>query len=188
VIRALVLSHEVAELANSRARLARLTLAAHQEHALRVATLARTIAGGGALADDAFLAGVLHDVGELVLAAQRPEWLTQAATLAGARRIPLHEAEAELFGVSHAEVGAYLVGLWGLPFRIVEAVAHHHVPSRAGPSRAGPSGVLDTIAAVHVAAALVAEVEGAAAPLDQSYVESLGITTHLARWRAAGAA
>jgi HD-like signal output (HDOD) protein len=192
VIRALVLSHEIAELAGARPLPAGFSLAAHQEHALRVASLARTIAGGGAAADDAFLAGVLHDVGELLLASQRPAWLSEAAALADAGRVPLHEAETALFGVSHAEVGAYLVGLWGLPFRIVEAVARHHAPPRGG--RAGGETVgVGAVAAVHIADALVSQaVPGGAAVAggvpaapDQAYLDALGVADRLGSWRAA---
>jgi HD-like signal output (HDOD) protein len=187
VIRALVLSHEIAGIASARPLPTEFSLAAHQEHAMRVAGLARRIAGGGGAADDAFLAAVLHDVGELLLATQRPDWLRESAALARDRGLPLHLAEAELFGASHAEVGAYLVGLWGLPSRIVEAVAYHHVPARGG-----SGGVLDVTAAVHIADALVTEVApatvgvtgGVPAELDRAYVESLDVAERLAAWRA----
>ena len=60
-------------------------------------------------------------------------------------------AEREIFGVTHAEVGAYLLGLWGIPFPIVEAVAFHHRPNEVAPeSRA-------LVAAVHIASGLVEE-------------------------------
>jgi HD-like signal output (HDOD) protein/ActR/RegA family two-component response regulator len=192
VIRALVLSHEAAALACAPAVAPRFSLATHQAHAVRVAGLARTIVGGSAAADDAFLAGVLHDIGELVLAAQRPEWLEEATALADMRRIPLHEAEVTLFGVSHAEVGAYLVGRWGLPLRIVEAVAHHHMPPGGGQG----DGAVDVVAAVYLAGALVSEVApptatrsgGTAAGLDAACVDSLGVARRLDDWRAAARA
>ena len=189
VIRSLVLSHEIAETLGGRALPAGFSLDTHQTHALDVARLARKIAGGGAVADDAFLAGVLHDVGELLLATRRPEWLREAAAHAASHGVPLHEAEAALFGTSHAEVGAYLVGLWGLPFRIVEAVACHHTPARVG-----PRGAVDAVAAVHIADALVSEgarggvAEAPSPELDLTYARSLGVTERLDEWRAAAAA
>jgi len=60
-------------------------------------------------------------------------------------------AEREIFGVTHAEVGAYLLGLWGIPFPIVEAVAFHHRPNDVAPeSRA-------LVGAIHIASGLVDE-------------------------------
>jgi HD-like signal output (HDOD) protein len=131
---------------------------------------------------------VLHDVGELLLAAQRPAWLAEAAALANVRHIPLDDAETELFGVSHAEIGAYLVGLWGLPFRIVEAVAQHHAPTRGG-----CPGSVNVVAAVHIADALVSQgaagrgavPAGVPAALDQAFLGALGVAERLDGWRAA---
>lgn len=79
-------------------------------------------------ADDAVLVGLLHDIGYWVLVQECPRELEQAAALARRDNLPVHEAETQLIGASHAELGAYLLGLWGLPFNIVEAVAYHHAP------------------------------------------------------------
>jgi putative nucleotidyltransferase with HDIG domain len=97
-----------------------------QNHAHAVAAAASALAAKTGLADDALLAGLLHDIGYWVLAQECPRDLSQAATLAMGRGIPLHEAETEVLGASHAEIGAYLLGIWGLPHSVVEAVAHHH--------------------------------------------------------------
>lgn len=104
------------------------------EMQLRAFTTAR-IAGGcmpdRLQADAAYMAGLVCDIGELVLAATLPDQLTQAWNLADADAAKTRlEAEREVFGVSHAEVGACLLGLWGLPFRVVEAVALHHTPEQ----------------------------------------------------------
>jgi HD-like signal output (HDOD) protein len=88
-------------------------------------------------ASAAYLAGLLCDVGQLVLASAAPErlYVTQAeAAKAGS---PAHVAEASTWGATHAEIGAYLLGLWGLPFQIVEAVANHHAPARHTDGRVG---------------------------------------------------
>ena len=87
---------------------------------------------------------------------------------------PFHEVERELLGVTHAEVGAYLLGVWGLPFTIVEAVAYHHTPGLV------TDGERDVLAAVHVADALIdfacAEESGRPTTdlLDVNFVESIG--------------
>jgi HD-like signal output (HDOD) protein len=83
-------------------------------------------------AADAALAARLHDIGYWVLAQECPRELRRAVEFARAHELPLHEAEREVLGASHAEIGAYLLGLWGLPSPVVEAIAEHHRPERAG--------------------------------------------------------
>jgi len=79
--------------------------------------------------DDALMAGLLHDAGKLVLAANFPREYVDIATLAEKESLTVGEAEGMVLkGTSHAEIGAYLMGLWGLPRSIVEAVAFHHRP------------------------------------------------------------
>ena len=75
------------------------------------------------MAEDAFLAGVLHDTGKLVLAGNFPEEYAEAAKQAADNDITLWQAEQEMFGATHAEMGAYLVGLWGIADPIVETLA-----------------------------------------------------------------
>jgi HD-like signal output (HDOD) protein len=77
------------------------------------------------------MTGLVCDIGELVLAATLPEQLQAAWQHAAERSLPRTDAERKVLGATHAEVGACLLGLWGLPFTIVEAVAAHH-PSESG--------------------------------------------------------
>jgi len=83
--------------------------------------------------------------GKLVLASALPELYQHALQLASDELIPQWQAEANVFGVSHAEIGAYLSGPLGLPPSIVEAVAWHHQPRRHEPPALG------VLAAVHIA-------------------------------------
>jgi HD-like signal output (HDOD) protein len=101
------------------------------------------------MADDAFMAGLLHDIGKLVLALELPHAFGDALRHSREEGMPLVEAEKQEYGVTHAEVGAYLLGLWGLPYPIVEAVANHHEPRRV------PQRGLDVLAAVHIADELI---------------------------------
>lgn len=78
------------------------------------------------LRDSAFTAALLSDIGQLVLACASPEGLARALASAHADQRPLHEVENELWGFDHARVGAYLLGLWGLPAAVVHAVGRHH--------------------------------------------------------------
>ena len=101
-----------------------------QAKALQLAAAARALASGSAFADEAMLAGLLHNIGYRVLTKECPEELLCASRLASERGIPMHVAEREIMGASYAEIGAYLLGLWGLPHAVVEAVAFQHEPQR----------------------------------------------------------
>lgn len=101
-----------------------------QRHGQAVAAATGALTAGTPIADDALLAGLLHDIGYWVLAQECPQDLSAAVQLAAQEGIPLHAAENRVFGASHAEIGAYLLGIWGLPYAVVEAVAHHHQPQR----------------------------------------------------------
>jgi HD-like signal output (HDOD) protein len=100
-----------------------------QNHAQYAAAACKALAVGRASPDDAWLAGLLHDIGYWVLIQESPTELAQALALSRRERRPLLECEREMTGATHAEIGAYLLGLWGLPYSIVEAVALHHAPS-----------------------------------------------------------
>jgi len=99
-------------------------------HVQAVAAATTALTQKGPLANDAMLAGLLHDIGYWVLAQECPADLSAAVKLAISSNIPLYIAETEIIGASHAEIGAYLLGIWGLPYPVVEAVAHHHQPGR----------------------------------------------------------
>ncbi len=87
--------------------------------------------------DDAYIAGILHDIGKVVLF-QVPDYYEKILTIMGEEELSFIEAEKKLFKTTHAEVGAYLLGLWGLPEQIVEAVAFHNRPSEAKPLTINP--------------------------------------------------
>lgn len=97
------------------------------------------------VADQCVLAGLLHDLGQLVLAAGVPEVYGRVLEHARFHQITVWEAEQAEFGTTHAEVGGYLLGLWGLPNPVVEAVAFHHHPAAAASAKFSP------VIAVHVA-------------------------------------
>jgi HD-like signal output (HDOD) protein len=80
-----------------------------------------------------------------------PDEFCAAHSMAAGRGCKVFEAEEELLGTSHAEIGAYLLGLWGLPNLAVEAIAHHHRPTRV------PHSGFDCAAAVYVANLLAGE-------------------------------
>ena len=137
--------------------------------------------GSPAQAGQAWLAGFLHDVGLLVLAQNVSAWFSEALATAVAEPLPLDEVERGATGETHAEVGAYLMALWGLPEAIVDTIAFHHRP------RLAPSPDFLTLAAVHVASAIdsARQCVTAAPPdfLDQEFVANHGLTGRLDDWR-----
>ena len=93
-------------------------------HAVETSRLARHLSIDKPWAEDAFAAGLLLEVGQLVLATCRPDAFTHLASWAQGDE-PLSPIETATFGVDHAGAGAYLLALWGLPFPVVEAVSAH---------------------------------------------------------------
>lgn len=134
-IRNLVLSVEVFSAWKSNPSLPDFAPERLQARAQRVSAAAWALTQGTALADDALLAGLLHKIGYWVLLQECPKEIARAVEMARTQSIPLPVAERELIGASHAEVGAYLLGLWGLPHAVVEAVAFQHVPGRVAHSQ-----------------------------------------------------
>ncbi|MFN8058634.1 MAG: response regulator [Vicinamibacterales bacterium] len=132
-----------------------------QAHSLATALLARHLAPDPAVAEEAFAGGLLHDIGRLVLALSMSDRFAAAVARAEAEGCSLNHVEHEAFGVTHTAVGAYLLGVWGLPPAVVECAAHHHAPAGASP------GYADLASAVHVADRLAHHVlaapDGAAA-------------------------
>jgi HD-like signal output (HDOD) protein/ActR/RegA family two-component response regulator len=120
-----------------------------QMHAQRMAAACRCVAASKAALDDAWLTGLLHDIGYWVLAQECPQQLGAAVELSLKQARPLFECERETMGATHAEIGAYLLGLWGLPWPVVEAVAWHHAP------QAVPSQRYDLVGTLAVAHSLL---------------------------------
>lgn len=134
----------------------------------------------------AFTAGMLHDLGKLLLAANVPDGFKEALTKAKEQNLPLWDAETGVFGAAHGELGACLLGIWGLPMPIVEAVALHHFPIRFMSKGFCP------LTAVHVANVIEHEItsgkpaDGSApviAQVDQNYLTELGLAEQMDNWR-----
>lgn len=150
-------------------------------HALAVGRLASTMFSEKRDKEDAFLAGVLHDVGVLALADSRPAHVAKAMAYASDNGTSFEAAEVEIFGFTHAEVGAYLLGIWGLPYAVIEATAHHHHPARV------PTKRFCILAGVHISDCLLREVRRDSrfqgTELDLRWLENLASEEQLALWR-----
>jgi len=109
-----------------------LSLDVIKSHSLQIASAARNIARtedvDECMIDQAFLAGLLLDMGSLILAANLPEQYIKARELQTTCGISIWAAEKEITGTTHAEIGAYTLGLWGIDNDVVAAVAYHHCP------------------------------------------------------------
>ncbi len=82
--------------------------------------------------DNAILAGMVHDIGKLIFCTYFAQDYFPTMALARSAKMSLHQAERQIFGVSHAELGAYLLGLWGFNEEIIIAVGFHHEPGVYG--------------------------------------------------------
>jgi HD-like signal output (HDOD) protein len=120
-----------------------------QKRAVSVARLAKRLCPDPKLADLAFTAGLLHNLGMMLFALKVPERAKRIVSVAAETGKPWHLVETEE-GQGHAALGAYLLGAWGLPLELVEAVAYQHCPSNA-PQRCP----LEPLATIHVATTLV---------------------------------
>ncbi len=152
-----------------------------QSRALMCARVAKALLPDKRQAEAAATAGLLHHVGSLALATRLPAETREVHALAERAQIPLHEAERARLGTTHAEIGAYLLGLWGLPHDVIEGVAGHHAPWEA-------HRALDVCGAVHIADAVVnslfldpheARLHGDSAPPE--LLSQFGVVAKLAR-------
>jgi len=158
------------------------------DHSLAVSVYAKTIIKNEnpdqGLINNSMMAGLLHDLGKLILATNFEKSYRQVlAEAQGTGKNPL-DLEYEAFGTSHAEIGAYLMGLWRLENSIIEAIAFHHLPARSMSQNIG------LLAAVHVGDALdyearISSGENTQLQCDTEYLNKLEITRRIPQWRQA---
>jgi HD-like signal output (HDOD) protein len=149
-------------------------------HSIATGVFARAIAGAenrlDQIGDEVFLAGILHDLGKLVLAYNLPE---QYEKVIDPSLPPGGSAgwqiENEVFGTSHAEVGAYLMGLWGIKDSVVEAIALHHRVDEAGSA----GGLLTTLSAAN----WIEHMENGSGETEEEWIQTAGLSERLPAWR-----
>jgi HD-like signal output (HDOD) protein len=154
-----------------------------RDEALLTANLARQIVRDPKLADAAFAAGIMHDVGHIVLARDPTKRYGEVWSAAHTSGEPIGITEMRELGVTHGIVGAYLLGIWGLPFILAETVAFHDIPSSV------TEGNLEILAAVHLADGVVAAAFGkrdplAAGDIDAPFLKKLGLLGDVPKWHA----
>jgi putative nucleotidyltransferase with HDIG domain len=151
------------------------------DHSVAVSGLAQRIAScegcGKAMVEESFTAGLLHDIGKVVLLAEMPREYHQIFEMNPRSK----DVELERLGCTHAEVGAYLMSIWGLPLSLVHTVAFHHRPGETAETH------FSTLTAVHAADAIASATDASPlnhdAELDLSYLERLGLSERESVWR-----
>ena len=185
IIRGLVLSVHVFTSYNE-SNLKYLDIEKLWKHSTITSILAKEIArsqkSAPEIVDDSFMAGLLHDIGILVLIANLPDDYSAVIETATTNSIALIEAEKRIINATHAEIGGYLLGLWGLPDSIVEAVYYHHDPNMCLQREFSP------LTAVYVANVLeshrsVLENVNVVSYIDMEYLENLELTDRLPIWQ-----
>lgn len=132
-------------------------------------------------ADDAFMAGLFHDIGKLVLAVNMPQQYRKVLELARDKYVPYLDAETQVFEATHADVGAYLLGLWGFGDPVIEACAFHHHPAQCVGLK------FSSLTAVHIANVFDNQQKHPIAllatnKLDAAYIEKLGLKDRWPEW------
>ena len=156
-----------------------------QQHAHRTAAIVSKLPLDNKLRDCTVVAALLQDVGRLILASKMPNEFCSVLALTQERKCEPFEAEEEILGTSHAEIGAYLLGLWHIPDYAVEAIAHHHRPTRI------PHSGFDSSIAVYVADLLARELDAHPQDAtgselresDRACLETLGILQRFTEFR-----
>jgi putative nucleotidyltransferase with HDIG domain len=151
------------------------------KHGQSVAELARKISQtmdyDSETSSQVYTAGLLHDIGKLALALNFEEDYEKVLKDAQKKSLPVHQVEEQFFGATHAETGAYLLALWGMPLPIVEAVAGHHWPIHR------LSTQFPAVTALRLANQLVNAPEKLETILTE-YPSELGLGPHLEQFKA----
>ncbi len=186
VVRTLVLTMDVFSSLNIQA-LAVIDAAGICDHCVRTAAIARQIAGlekmDAVKTDHAVMASFLHDTGKFLFAQYYPDLYLETVQIMNKEHLSSYEAEKKVFDVTHAEAGAYLLGLWGLPDAIIEAIAFHHTPMSF------PAREFELCGLVHVSELMEhhesvmqgdwGHLEG----LDMEYMKKVGRADKILLWR-----
>lgn len=155
-------------------------------HSMAVAGCAKQIAmsesSDKTLIDNCFIGGMLHDIGKLVLLAKLRTRYEEAVLLAQKDTLHLRAAEKKILGSPHGDIGAYLMGLWGMPGPVIEAIGFHHRLDNY------PGTDFSPAVAVHAADAFCNEIRpdkviGMKHDLDINQLSRLGLTENIDKWR-----
>jgi putative nucleotidyltransferase with HDIG domain len=158
------------------------------EHAMLTSAFAKIIAQEGGIdrrgADTVFMAGLLHDIGKLLIAAHLPDSFAVINKLAEKISIPIVEAEEKVIGTNHSCIGAYLLGLWGLPEAILDATAFHHSHHNWSEVKLNPAVIIHIADALAESGDNLHQPQGVIEGLNYEYIEKAGLLADLEEWKA----
>lgn len=183
-VRSLVLAAEAFQPAEEDSLPSNFAIEQLWDHSLRVAQYAKKLVllekHNQRMGDDAFTAGLLHDIGQIVLATKKTKEFGEALRIAQTKGELLIDVEKAMFGATHAEVGGYLLELWGLPDPITEAITFHLIPQ-------GCSDDEFCIAtALHVANYFAEDRDdesiNVTSSLDTTHLERIGMSHRVEEW------
>ena len=154
-------------------------------HSVTTAAFAKKIAqaetGEKEIIDNSFIAGIIHDIGKLLLFSHvRPQFI-EAVEIAVETGLPLVQCEQAIFSANHCDIGGYLIGLWGLPGQVIEAITFHHRLGRY------PGSAFSPAIAVHAADVIYYKLHpgqsiGAVPELDEKSLNLAGLGGKLEKW------
>lgn len=207
IVKAIVLTNHLFSSFSDEAETLGFSISGMWRHSFMVgilaAEIARTESAESSEVEEALIAGMLHDIGKLILL-KIPGKYKELEDFVDYTGSDVVDAEYAVVKTSHAELGAYLLGLWGIPDSIVEIVAFHHKPSTlienvfavmSGPSDGGKDkttptgGILESestvkfirgltaLASIHAADALMMEKDFSTDTTKFSYVDMLYLKT-----------
>ncbi len=132
-VKSLALSASVFDMFQDRPQDTRFDRQAFWQHSISTAVITRVLARRVKYAEEeeAFVAGLLHDIGKVVLDRYVHEELVKVLDCVQHKHVYFIEAEREVMGVTHQDIGEWLAVKWQLPPQLKEAIAHHHNPMLA---------------------------------------------------------
>lgn len=152
-------------------------------HSVQTANFARLIAESEhtslAMAEQSFVAGLLHDIGKLIFAEHLSKTYSEVLEFARVHHMPIWRVEKQLLKATHGDVGAYLLDLWGLPEGVTRAVALHHEPVAVDGDN------VDPLAIVHAAnhfAHEISQPESKSSELSAEFIEKAKLADRIPVW------
>lgn len=157
------------------------------DHSYQTGLVAQKIANAERMdkkkADNAMIAGILHDLGKFLLAEHYPDEYQEVMTLVKEKQMPVQDAEVEVLGVTHAEIGGYLLSIWGLPDNVVEGVTFHHMPHKCIVQGFDLCGIIHVSDLVEKHQRLMPNGWNRLNGVNADYLDGLGLLDRIPVWR-----